>query len=177
MRVRDALVGRWLRVGSRLALAGALGASATLTSGADPRVEAELRRLTQELLDAVAPGRVEVWDRLLHESVVHVDENGVVRDKPALLRELHPLPAGLIGRIEVDRFQVVLHGGTAIVANEMQESLDYHGQSLRTRFRSVDTWLQTPRGWRLVAQHITAVLKDPPAVRWNRVGGAEAEQL
>lgn len=36
-------------------------------------VENELRGLTQELLDAVAPGRVEGWRRLLHDQVIHVD--------------------------------------------------------------------------------------------------------
>jgi regulator of sigma D len=44
-------------------------------------VEHELRRFTQELLDAVAPGHVDVWRRLLHERMIHVDENGVVRTK------------------------------------------------------------------------------------------------
>jgi len=131
-------------------------------------VEAELKGLTQELLDAVAPGRVEVWERILDEELVHVDENGVVRDKTALLAEVRPLPAGLVGTIEVDRFQAEVHGDTAIAAVEVQERLDYHGQPLRTRFRSVDTWRRTPEGWRLVAQHVAAVLADPPAVELTR---------
>jgi hypothetical protein len=32
----------------------------------------------------------------------------------------------------------------------------------------MDTWVETPEGWRLVAQHIAAVLKDPPATRLTR---------
>lgn len=131
-------------------------------------VEAALRGLTQELLDAVAPGRVEVWDRILDEDLVHVDENGVVRDKAALLAEIRPLPAGLVGRIDVDRFQVEVRGDTAVAAVEVQEQLDYHGQPLRTRFRSLDTWRRTPEGWRLVGQHVAAVLADPPAIELTR---------
>lgn len=131
-------------------------------------VEAELRGLTQELLDAVAPGRVEVWDRILDEDLVHVDENGVVRDKAALLAEIRPLPAGLVGTIEVDRFQVEVRGDMAVAAVEVQERLDYHGQPLRTRFRSLDTWRRTSQGWRLVGQHVAAVLADPPAVELSR---------
>lgn len=126
--------------------------------------EAELRRLTQELVDAVAPGRTEVWERLLDERIVHVDENGIVRDRAALLRELRPLPAGLVGSIEVDRFEVELHGETAVAAVELQERLLYHGQELHTRFRSVDTWRRSGEGWRLIGQHVAAVLRDPPAV-------------
>lgn len=127
-------------------------------------VQAELRRLTQELVDAAAPGHTEVWARLLDERIVHVDENGVMRDKAALLDGLRPLPAGLEGTIEVDRFVVELHGETAVAAVELQERLLYHGQELRTRFRSVDTWRRTPEGWRLIGQHVAAVLRDPPAI-------------
>jgi hypothetical protein len=130
--------------------------------------EAELRRITQELMDAIAPGNADVWRRYLHENVIHLDENGIVRDKAQLLKELTPLPAGLVGRIEVDRYQVRLQGDTAVAAGEMQEYLDYHGQSLRTRFRFLDTWTRTREGWRLIAEHTSAVLKDPPAVRLTR---------
>src|SRR5688572_30319368 len=106
-------------------------------------VEAELRRLTQELLDAVAPGQTSVWQRHLHDRFVQMDENGAVRDQRELLREITPLPPGLVGRIEVDRFQATRQGDTVVVAYEMQEYLDYHGQPLRTRFRSLDTWVAT----------------------------------
>jgi hypothetical protein len=130
--------------------------------------EAELRRITQELLDAVAPGRVEVWQRHLHDRLVHVDETGTVRGKAELLAEIRPLPQGLVGRIEIDRFQAAVHDGVAVVAHEDQEHLDYHGQVLRSRFRSVDTWLRTPDGWRLIGQQVSAVLKDPPVAVLTR---------
>ena len=128
-----------------------------------PEPEAELRRMTQEMLDAIAPGHAEVWDRYTDERLIHVDEIGTVRTKRELLAELTPLPPGLTGRITVDRFKVEVHDPVAVVAHEDQESLDYHGQALRSRFRSTDTWLRTPEGWRLIAQQTSAVLKDPPA--------------
>jgi Domain of unknown function (DUF4440) len=139
-------------------------ASADVGAAPPGDVATVLKRQTQELMDAVAPGDREVWRRYLHENVVYLDESGVVYDKEGLLRELTPLPAGLVGRIEVDRFQMKLHGDTAIVAGELQEHLDYHGQALGTRFRFLDTWLRTPMGWRLAARHTAAVLKDPPAI-------------
>lgn len=149
---------------SLLALALALPASPP----PQPAAEAELRRLTQELFDALAPGEVAVWDRLLHDRFVHLDENGIVRDRAALLAEVRPLPAGLVGRIEVDKFQVTFDGDTAVAAYELQEYLDYHGQQLRTRFRCLDTWLRRAAGWRLLGQHTAAVLKDPPAIALGR---------
>jgi Domain of unknown function (DUF4440) len=147
-------------------VSGGACASGSRTSAAARTgdVEALLKRQTQELMDAVAPGDAEVWRRYLHDNAVYLDEDGRVLDKAALLKELTPLPAGLVGRIEVDKFRLTLHGDTAVVAAEVQEYLDYHGQDLRTRFRFLDTWLRTPAGWRLAARHNAAVLNDPPAV-------------
>jgi hypothetical protein len=144
-------------------VAGALFSFAGLNKALSATTEEDLRRITQEMLDAVAPGKVEVWQRYLHERLIHVDETGVVRGKAELLAELKLLPGGLVGRLEVDSFKAAVHGNVAVVAHEDQEHLDYFGQTLRSRFRSTDTWLKTPAGWQLIAQQVTAVLKDPPA--------------
>ena len=140
-------------------------ATSTTSTAAD---EAELRRITQVMMDAIAPGHAEVWQRYLHDRLVHVDENGVRRGKAELLREFSPLPPGLVGRIAVDVFKAEIHGDVAVTAYALQEYLDYHGQILRTRFQGSDTWLRTPDGWRLIAQKTSAVLKDPPAVAMTK---------
>jgi regulator of sigma D len=127
--------------------------------------EAELRRMTQELLDAIAPGHVEVWQRYLHERMTHVDESDTVRNKAELLSTLTPLPAGLVGRIAIDSFKAEVESDVAFVTHEDQEHLDYFGQILRSRFRSTDTWLRTADGWRLFGEHTMAVLKDPPPAK------------
>jgi hypothetical protein len=151
-----------------LALAVACAAPARIAQPRRADDIAELRRITQEMMDAVAPGHADVWRRYLHPRVVYVDENGAVRSKQEILRELTPLPSGLVGRIEVDRFEAQIHGDVAVVANELQEFLDYHGQPLRSRFRNADTWLRTPSGWRLILRQTSAVLQDPPAVALTR---------
>jgi ketosteroid isomerase-like protein len=153
-----------------IALLSLVGASCALTPEppAPPAAERELRAITQELLDAVAPGDVAVWDRYLDDALIHVDETGTVRTKAELLAELSPLPPGLEGDLRVDTFRMALHGDIAVIAHEDQEHLDYFGQTLQSRFRSLDTWRRTPEGWRLVAQQTAAVLKDPPAVALSR---------
>lgn len=123
-----------------------------------------LREICQELLDAVAPGDRAVWARYLHERVVHVDENGTRRGKAELIEELTPLPAGLVGRAAVEHFSAEVHGGIAVVTYEVHEHLDYFGQTLHSRFRVADTWLNTDQGWRLIGEQVAAVLKDPPAI-------------
>jgi hypothetical protein len=127
--------------------------------------EADLRRLTQEQLDAIAPGKVEVWRRNLHENFTHVDENNVVRTRTEILEELTPLPKGLAGKLEIAKFQVKVTGDVAIATHEDLEHLDYHGQMLVSRWRSTDTWLKTPDGWKLLAEQTTALLEDPPAMK------------
>jgi ketosteroid isomerase-like protein len=127
-------------------------------------VEKELRQRTQELLDAVAPGRVDVWRRLLHEQMIHVDENGIVRTKSEFLAQLQPLPAGLEGTLQIASFQVQVHGDVAVATHEERETLIYFGQKLDSRFRTTDTWLRTSEGWRLIAAQVLAVPADPPAI-------------
>jgi hypothetical protein len=138
---------------------------ATFGAAAQSAAEADLRRIAQEMLDAVAPGNGEVWQRYLHERVIHVDETGTVRTKKELLAEFTPLPPGLVGRIAIDRFKIETHGDIAVLAYEIQEHLDYHGQILHSRFRINDTWSKTEQGWRLLSEQVAAVLKDPPSVK------------
>lgn len=134
-------------------------------AAAQSSAEAELRRIVQEMLDAVAPGNADVWKRYLHERVLRVDETGAVQTKDDLLKEFSPLPPGLVGSIAVDTFKIETHGDVAVLAYETQEHLDYHGQILRSRFRVSDTWLKTGKGWQLLAEQVAAVLKDPPSVK------------
>ena len=152
---------------SRLLVSIALvfGMFGVAQAAAPPAAESELRRIVQEMLDAVAPGDANVWRRYLHERVLRVDENGTVQNKEELLKEFSPLPPGLTGRIAVDAFRAETHGKIAVVAYETQEHLDYHGQILHSRFRISDTWLKTGRGWQLLAEQVAAVLKDPPSIR------------
>ena len=131
---------------------------------ADTPVEGELRRNTQALLDAIAPGDVAVWDRLLDPRAIQVDEDDTVRTKAQVLANLQPLPAGLVGHLAIDDFRVALFDDVAVVTHEDAENLDYHGQALHSRFRMTDTWRKTPAGWREIGSQVLAVQRDPPAV-------------
>jgi ketosteroid isomerase-like protein len=116
------------------------------------------------LLDAIAPGDVTVWDKLLDPAALQVDENDVVRGKSEILAELKPLLPGLVGHLAIDDFRVVVSGDVAVVTHEDNETLEYYGQMIRSRFRMTDTWHKTPEGWRQLASQVLAVLQDPPSV-------------
>ena len=142
-------------------------AACTATALADSAAETErmLREATQQLLDAIAPGEVAVWGRWLDAAVLQVDENDVVRGKAEILKELQPLPKGLVGHLKIAEFRMALAGDVAVVTHEDDETLDYFGQLLRSRFRMTDTWHRTPQGWRLLGSQVLAVHQDPPSVR------------
>ncbi|MCB1033618.1 MAG: nuclear transport factor 2 family protein [Acidobacteria bacterium] len=162
---------RCLRALSLISLLMPLNAKAAppdLHPAAGETAEQELRRLSQDLLDAVAPGDREVWDRTLHSRFLQVDENGGVHGKGEVLDGIQPLPPGLVGHIEIDAFRVERVGNTAVVALELQEHLDYHGQVLHSRFRSLETWVEEDGAWKLLAQHVAAVLKDPSEMRLSK---------
>jgi hypothetical protein len=146
-----------------LQYAEAVHANDNEPSGADVNVIAELRRNTQALLDAVAPGDAAVWVRLLDDRMIQTDENDIVRSKAQILAEFRPLPAGLVGHLEIADFRVAQRGEVAVVSHEDDEYLDYYGQVIRSRFRMTDTWIHLPEGWRQLGSQVFAVLQDPPA--------------
>jgi hypothetical protein len=65
----------------------------------------------------------------------------------------------------VTAFEVRLHGDTAITTHNDLESKDYFGHRLRAEYRTTDTWIRTPQGWKLVSSQVHAQLIDPPALR------------
>jgi ketosteroid isomerase-like protein len=149
------------------ALAACLACTLTPCSAAPDSAaatEQALRDATRQLLDAIAPGDVAVWDRWLDPAVLQVDENDTVRGKAEILKEIQPLPKGLVGHLKIAEFRMALAGDVAVVTHEDDESLDYFGQMLRSRFRMTDTWHRTAAGWRLLGSQVLAVHQDPPAV-------------
>lgn len=127
-------------------------------------VETVLHRQTQELLDAVAPGNVAVWERYLDPDMVYVSEAGEVQHKKELVAQITPMPPGISGHLEIASFDVVVHGDFAVATHEDHESEEYFGQELHSRYRTTDTWKLTDAGWRLVASQVLALLDDPPAI-------------
>jgi len=122
-----------------------------------------LRTKDQALLDAIAPGNVTVWDDALAVGAVYVDENGVIMDRAAFLKQLTPLPAGASGTLVIASYQATQHGGVATVIHTDDETENYHGQTLKARYLTTETWQKTGNDWKLLQIHTYAILQDPPA--------------
>jgi hypothetical protein len=128
------------------------------SNDADNAIIEQLKRATQELLDAVAPGDVAVWQRYLAEGCIYTDEEGNVKTKDDLLKELKPLPKGYIGSIRMGEPKVVAQENVIVLSHRDREELELFGQKLITWFHSTDTWAKSQNGqWELVAVQVMAI--------------------
>lgn len=150
----------------KIAIIGAAALTLSAPGAAKDHVAdtAALERISQSLLDSIAPGDPRLYSTYLDSALIHVDENNQVRDKPTFLAELKPLPKGIIGTSKVQDFKATFAGDLAFTTYDDQEMVDFYGQPIHTRFRITDTWHRTEAGWRMIGEHIAAVLKDPPAI-------------
>jgi len=148
-------------------LTGAVLLSAATAMPASEDAAAVLHRQTQELMDAITHGSAAVWDRYLDAKAIYTAEDGTLQTKAQMVEGTKPLPAGVSGNIEVIDFKATVHGPVAITNYVSDEHEDYHGHKLHCQYRTTDTWLKTPAGWRLVAGQVLALRTDPPAVPFN----------
>jgi len=130
----------------------------------DAALRAKLQAKTQALLDGVATGNKAVWDAATDPALIYVNENNEVLTKAALLAQTTPNPPGLVGHLPITNYQLQRHGDVAVATYIVDEHLDYHGQMIRTKFRTTDTWHSTKAGWKLIASMTLAALDDPPAI-------------
>jgi hypothetical protein len=142
---------------------------ASLAPGSKPvketgDVTAVLLSQTSALFDAVGAGDASVWSKYLHDDCVYTSEDGEVLEKKALVDGMKPLPAGVTGTIRVQDFRarVRLADGMAVTTYVADEHEGYHGHELHCQYRTTDTWLKTPAGWRLLASQVLALRTDPP---------------
>jgi ketosteroid isomerase-like protein len=145
-------------------LASVLAAAAPAQASTDPALTAALKARTQALVDAIASGDKAVWEKTTDPSLLFVSEDNEVKTRATLLKELEPLPPGLVGSIKVVDYQLQRHGDVAVATYIADETLDYHGQTIKTKFRTTDSWHQAAGKWTMVSSMTLAVLGDPPAI-------------
>jgi hypothetical protein len=146
------------------ALLAASSPSIGAPSSAPEDVRSVLQRQAQELIDAIAMGRAEVWERYLDADVRFIDESGTVMTKKQMVEGTKPLPQGVSGTIRVTDFDVALHGDVAVATYVDDEHENFHGHELHCQYRTTETWLKKPEGWRLIAAQVLALRTDPPSM-------------
>jgi hypothetical protein len=125
--------------------------------------EATLKKITQEMADALAPGDRAVWERYTDPSLLYASEDNLVKTRRQLLSDLTPLPEGYSGQIAIVEFQSKDYGPFAVTTYIQDEHETVEGHELHAHYRTTDTWRRTPAGWRLAASETLSVPIDPPA--------------
>ena len=121
----------------------------------------ELVRRTQELFDAVVPGNKEPWQKYFADDCIFADEKGRNFNKTQLVADITPLPKGYSGTIKIARPKSVIHGDTAILSYDLDETETIFGQNLKARYHETDTWLRRNGAWQIVAAQAFRYYEDP----------------
>lgn len=125
----------------------------------------ELVRRTQELFDAVVPGNKEPWQKYFAEDCIFADEKGRNLNKAQLVADITPLPKGYSGTIKIARPKSVIHGDTAILSCDLDETETIFGQKLTARYHVTDTWLQRNGVWQIASSQAMRYYEDPAVAR------------
>ena len=148
------------------------GVVATRFAMADDAIsQDELVRRTQELFDAVVKGNAEPWKKYFADDCIFSDEKGRTLGKAAPVADITPLPRGYSGTIKIAKAQSIIHGDTAILSYDLDETETVFGQNLTARYHSTDTWLRRDGTWQIVASQAMRYYEDPA------VGKAEPKKF
>ncbi len=140
-------------------------AAPAISPASQAATQAELKRLSQELLDAVTDGRPEVWRRILDPRALVTDEDGEVYTTEEIVKQIRPLPAGYEGELRMTDVRFSMSGDIAALSYDIPETLRLYGQTLRTRFRSTDVYRRSGGGWRLFAKQSLVIPSDLDPVK------------
>jgi hypothetical protein len=125
----------------------------------------ELVRRTQELFDAVVPGNKEPWQKYFADDCIFADEKGRNFNKTQLVADITPLPKGYSGTIEIVKPKSVIHGDTAILSYDLDETETIFGQKLTARYHVTDTWLRRNGVWQIASSQAMRYYEDPAVAR------------
>jgi hypothetical protein len=125
----------------------------------------ELIRCTQELFDAVVPGNKEPWQKYFADDCIFADEKGRNLNKTQLVADIAPLPKGYSGTIKIAKPQSIIHGDTAILSYDLDETETIFGQKLTARYHLTDTWLRRNGVWQIVSSQAMRYYEDPAVAR------------
>ena len=118
--------------------------------------------LTQQLMDAIAEGKSDVWQRVLTDDAVITDEFGRIQDKSEAVKGIHPLPPGLSGSIQIRNPRVRVFGDTAVIDFEDYEQETVFGQKLIVRYLSTATYVRRDGTWKLAGMMDLTLPTQPP---------------
>ena len=112
---------------------------------------------TNAMVDAITTGDSTKWAPYLAADWLITDEEGGQTGRAEFLAGLHPLPAGQSGELDVGRWTIRRRAQTVVFSYDIEESHNFYGQHLQTRFHNTDVWVPEGGRWRMIASQVTAL--------------------
>jgi len=137
-------------------------ATPALADEAPAAVRKELVAITQELMDALVPGKADVWQRLLDDDAMITDEFGRRQTKKEAVESIHPFPQGLSGNIEIRDPHVHVYGDIAVLDCEEYETETVFGQKFVVRYLAMNTYVRRDGAWKVAAMMDVTLPTPPP---------------
>jgi uncharacterized protein (TIGR02246 family) len=123
-------------------------------SDSDTAVEAEIRQLAQEWMDAVARRDAETLDRLMADDFVLASGMGFFIEKPEWLdMALRRIVAKSFRYSDV---RVRLYGECAVMQSRWSQQATIDGREWDGEGLMTDVWVKQEGRWRVVARHSSA---------------------
>lgn len=145
-------------------IALALVANTARADEAPAAVQKEIVAITQELMDALVPGKAEVWQRLLVDDAMVTDEFGRRQSKAEAVKSIRPLPQGFSGSIQIRDPHVHVYGNTAVLDCEEYEQETVFGQKFVVRYIAMNTYVRKEGHWKVAAMLDVTLPTPPPAL-------------
>jgi hypothetical protein len=140
-----------------------LGASSLAgAAGNDAATQSELVAITQELMDAIPLGKADVWQRVLADDAMLIDEYGRRQTKKEAVDGIHAFPKGYSGSIEIRSPEVRVDGDVAVLNGEFYERESVFEQKLLVCYIFSNTFVRRDGAWRLLAANDVTLPTVPP---------------
>ena len=107
----------------------------------------EVARAEAVYSQSFVTGDVSVAKRMVADDFVGIEPDGKTSDKAGVLADVTSTPRAT--SLKISALIVRVHGDTAIALGTEEDT--YPGKPGVTRRRWLDTWRNTPAGWRLIA--------------------------
>ncbi|MEP7041681.1 MAG: nuclear transport factor 2 family protein [Dokdonella sp.] len=155
---------RKLREGGWAIVLSIVSGASAVAADVETETKAQLLQLTQELMDAVPAGKADVWQRILADVAMLVDEYGRRQDKAEIVESIHPFPQGFSGSIEIRDPAVRVQGDVAVLNGEFYERETVFDQKLVVRYIFSNTFVRRDGAWKLLAANDVTLPTPPPVL-------------
>jgi len=139
-------------------------APAAHADDATPAEQKEIVAITQQLMDALVPGKAEVWQKYLADDAMIIDEFGRRQNKKEAVDSVHGLPAGFSGTIEIRDPHVHVYGDSAVLECEEYETETVFDQHLVVRYIAMNTYVRRDGQWKVISMSDVTLPTPPPAL-------------